>query len=86
MDRCQYAACTQVSAYPVFSGREVEYLRAQIARIAATTVVCPAGAFQASEEGALEKVEGYAAPQAAELAAAEAWTHKSAHIKKQGAP
>lgn len=73
-----------MSAYPVFPGKEAEYLRAQIARIAATTMVCPAGAFQANEEGALEKVEGFAAPAASELAAAESWAHRSAHLKKQG--
>ena len=81
-----YRAYLQVSAYPVFPGKEAEYLRAQIARIAASTVVCPAGAFQASEEGAPEKVEGFAAPPASELASAESWTHRSAHLKKQGTP
>ncbi|KAK9832258.1 hypothetical protein WJX74_004503 [Apatococcus lobatus] len=75
---------SEVSAYPVFPGKEAEYLRAQIARIAATTLVCPAGAFQASEEGALEKVEGFAAPPASELASIESWAHRSAHLKKQG--
>ncbi|KAK9852594.1 hypothetical protein WJX84_003139 [Apatococcus fuscideae] len=75
---------SEVSAYPVFPGREAEYLRAQIARIAATTVVCPAGAFQASEEGALERVEGFQAPPASDLASSESWAHRSAHLKKQG--
>ena len=81
---CLACCSLQVSAYPVFPGKEAEYLRAQIARIAATTMVCPAGAFQASEEGALEKVEGFAAPPASELASTESWAHRSAHLKKQG--
>ena len=52
-----------VRAYPPFPGTEKEYLRAQIARIAAATVLCPRGKYIVEEESAPPKVveseEGY---------------------------
>lgn len=75
---------SEVSAYPPFPGVEAHFLRAQLARIAGSTVVCPAGYFTVGEEdGGLEKSEEFAAPAAADLAALEAWAHKTPHIKKQ---
>jgi hypothetical protein len=75
----------EVSAYPSFPGVEAHFLRAQLARIAGTTVVCPAGFFTAGEEeGALERNEEYApAASAAELTGLEAWAHRNPHVKKQ---
>eukprot|EP00826_Nyctotherus_ovalis_P041205 TRINITY_DN4121_c0_g1_i9.p2 TRINITY_DN4121_c0_g1~~TRINITY_DN4121_c0_g1_i9.p2 ORF type:complete len:160 (-),score=26.26 TRINITY_DN4121_c0_g1_i9:684-1163(-) len=38
-----------VNGYPFFAGKERNYLRAQIARITASTVIVPAGVFQPTE-------------------------------------
>lgn len=61
---------SDVSAFPLFSGNEADYLRAQvslcvysfsrtiqIARIRAATLLCPSGEFFLNEEGVLEKNE-----------------------------
>ena len=40
----------QVSSFPPFPGNEANYLRAQIARISATTQISPAGYFTFDEE------------------------------------
>jgi len=45
-----------VRAYPPFPGKEKEYLRAQIARIAAATVLSPAGKYAIEEESEPKKV------------------------------
>ncbi|KAK9828684.1 hypothetical protein WJX72_001516 [[Myrmecia] bisecta] len=73
-----------VSAYPPFPGTEAHFLRAQIARIAATTVLCPVGYFNAGEEGALEKAEEFTPQPAAEMGSAASWSHRYPHLKKQG--
>lgn len=39
-----------VNGYPFFAGKERNYLRAQIARITASTVIVPGGVFQPNEE------------------------------------
>lgn len=39
-----------VDGYPFFAGKERNYLRAQIARITASTVIVPGGVFQPNEE------------------------------------
>ena len=75
---------SEVSAYPNYPGKEAVYLRAQIARIAATTTLCPSGCFKLGEDGAtIEKNEEYApaAPSAMDLSS---WCHRYPHIKKQG--
>ena len=73
-----------VSAYPLFPGREAMYLRAQIARIAASTVVCPVGFFQLEgDEGtSVAKTEEYAAPETYEDVAS--WCYRYPHVKAQG--
>jgi radial spoke head protein 4/6 len=54
-----------VRAYPPFPGTEKEYLRAQIARVVAATILCPQGKYTIEEESAppkvvpLESEEGY---------------------------
>ena len=47
-----------VVAYPPFPGTEISYLRAQIARISATTQISPNGYFQSPEEEEEEEEEG----------------------------
>merc|ERR1719399_2519730 len=44
----------QIESYPPFPGNEADYLRCQIARIAAGTSACLAGVFVLDEEGAAE--------------------------------
>lgn len=39
----------EIASYPAYPGTEKNYLRAQIARISATTHVSPAGKFKFSE-------------------------------------
>ncbi len=73
----------QVSAYPPFPGTEAHFLRAQLARIAASTVLCPAGYFTANEEGGLDKAEDFT-PAPTDLGTAGAWAHRYPHLKKQG--
>jgi len=75
-----------VSAYPLFPGFEAEFLRAQIARIAAATVVCPSGFFQLAEdsEDTLEKTEEFAPLEAEEMLEGASWSHRYPHIKAQG--
>ena len=59
-------------------------MRAQLARIAASTVLCPAGYFTANEEGGLDKAEEFIPPAATDLATMAAWAHRYPHLKKQG--
>uniref|UniRef100_A0A061R768 Radial spoke head protein 4 a n=1 Tax=Tetraselmis sp. GSL018 TaxID=582737 RepID=A0A061R768_9CHLO len=74
-----------VSTFPVFPGNEAVFLRAQIARIVATTVVCPNGMFQLDEEEAgLERNEEFEELPANELVLRENWAHRYPHLKKQG--
>ncbi|KAG0603721.1 hypothetical protein M758_10G116300 [Ceratodon purpureus] len=78
----------EVSGYPPFPGIEMNYLRAQIARIAHATQIAPGGFYSAAEdEGGGQTVtpaEDFAMPPAEELAALEGWVHKNAMIPKQG--
>ena len=75
---------SEVSAYPTYPGKEAVYLRAQIARIAATTTLCPSGCFKLGEDGAtIEKNEEYVAASPSEMEIGS-WCHRYPHIKKQG--
>lgn len=75
----------EVSAYPPFPGKEAEFLRAQIGRIASSTVVCPSGYFTLGEDGvSLTKSEDFVAPAAEEMMDLAKWGHRYAHIKAQG--
>lgn len=74
----------QVSAYPPFPGTEANFLRAQLARIAASTVLCPAGYFTANEEGGLDKAEEFAPPAPTDYGTSGQWAHRYPHLKKQG--
>ena len=78
-----------VKAYPTFPGKEADYLRAQIARIAAATVLVPAGKFAFDEEAETEpkpliKLEDFEAKPAAEMAEADSWCHLRAGVLKIG--
>jgi len=42
-----------ISGYPFFSGKERNYLRAQIARITAATVIVPSGLLQPTEANSI---------------------------------
>lgn len=74
-----------VSSYPPFPGTEAHYLRTLIARIAATTVACPAGFFLA-EEGSTEmaKNDEWKPLTGREMSLPVNWSHRYAHIKMQG--
>lgn len=79
-----------VLGYPRFPWPEASYLRAQIARIAAHTVISPKGlfAFEEPEEEEdlpeLKEDEEFEALSAEDLKEAENWVHHRAHIYKQG--
>ncbi|CAG9467505.1 unnamed protein product [Pedinophyceae sp. YPF-701] len=72
-----------VSAYPVYPGKEAEFLRAQIARIAHTTVLCPKDFFLV-DEGEMSRNEEYEAKTFDDLLAMENWSHRYPHVKMQG--
>ena len=72
----------EVSTFPTFPGKEAEYLRAVVARIAASTVLCPTGYFTLGEEGgSLEKAEDFAPAEEPEVAS---WCHRYPGIRRQG--
>ncbi len=67
---------SHVSTYPLFPGDESNFLRAQIARIAASTVLAPSGLFSAGEDGGLEKSEEFGGFPGKELAGPANWVHR----------
>ncbi|RLN98247.1 hypothetical protein BBJ28_00000034, partial [Nothophytophthora sp. Chile5] len=69
-----------VLGHPPFPGSEKHFMRAQIARISAGTVLCPAGYFQTSEEGDIVPAEEPEIKTAAELADLGSWTHFTKEI------
>ena len=78
-----------VACYPPFPGGEKEYLRAQIARIAAATVLVPAGKFQLDEEvegpvKPIVPVEDYEPKPAADMLDADSWSKLYGGILKIG--
>ncbi|KAJ9522652.1 hypothetical protein QJQ45_019729, partial [Haematococcus lacustris] len=76
---------SHVATYPQFPGTEANFLRAQIARIAATTVCAPSGLFLAGEEpGVVETSEDFAGFPGRELSSVVNWVHRYPHMKKQG--
>jgi radial spoke head protein 4A len=76
-----------VQCYPAFPGPESAYLRAQIARIVAATMVWPAGKFafdeesEASPKPIVDNAE-YAVPE--DLSALDSWVHVYGKILKIG--
>ncbi|OQR93006.1 flagellar radial spoke protein [Achlya hypogyna] len=74
----------KVHGHPPFPGSEKNFLRAQIARISAATVLCPAGYFVVTEEGAIEPPEeAPEAKTAADLADLGNWVHYTKEINAQ---
>jgi radial spoke head protein 4A len=70
----------EVSAYPPFPGLEANFLRAQIARIASTTVICPSGFFTVGEdEVSLEKEEEFTPQESVEMMQPENWCPRALH-------
>lgn len=67
----------KVAGHPPFPGLEKHFLRAQIARITASTVVCPAGYFQVNDDnnGAIEPVDDPEIKSAQDLADLGSWVH-----------
>jgi hypothetical protein len=72
---------SHVSTYPLFPGTEANYLRAQIARIAANTVCAPSGLFSAGEDGSLEKSEEFGGFPGRELAGTANWVHRCVCVR-----
>ncbi|RHY50560.1 hypothetical protein DYB34_006885, partial [Aphanomyces astaci] len=73
-----------VHGHPPFPGSEKNFIRAQIARINAGTVLCPAGFFIVSEEGELEVPEEAPEPKtAAELGDPSNWVHYTKEINEK---
>ncbi|GMF17190.1 unnamed protein product [Phytophthora lilii] len=69
-----------VLGHPPFPGVEKNYLRAQIARISAGTVLCPAGYFQVTEEGDITPADEPEIKAAAELVDLGSWAHFTKEI------
>ncbi|ETI40822.1 hypothetical protein F443_13874 [Phytophthora nicotianae P1569] len=69
-----------VLGHPPFPGVEKNYLRAQIARISAGTVLCPAGYFEVNEEGDITPVEEPEIKATADLLDLGSWTHFTKEI------
>ncbi len=78
-----------VACWPPFPGAERHLLRAQIARIAAATVVVPAGMLVVDEESEetpapIVDAEEYEPREAAEMVELDAWCHRFPGILKIG--
>eukprot|EP00831_Metopus_contortus_P006052 TRINITY_DN12280_c0_g1_i4.p1 TRINITY_DN12280_c0_g1~~TRINITY_DN12280_c0_g1_i4.p1 ORF type:complete len:214 (-),score=57.82 TRINITY_DN12280_c0_g1_i4:151-792(-) len=75
-----------VKSFPFFEGKEEALLRAQIARITASTVIVPMGIYKANEENPreIDLEEAPALPTFAELKGTDKWVHKSVNILKNG--
>lgn len=71
----------KVTGHPPFPGLEKHFLRAQIARISASTVVCPAGYFQENDTtGEIEPAEEPEIKSAQDLADLGSWVHFAKEI------
>ncbi|KAL7746710.1 hypothetical protein RI367_007990 [Sorochytrium milnesiophthora] len=85
----------RIISHPPFNGTEADYLRAQIARITSSTVICPAGyyTFDAEEQPDDENGEGSqniivntefeVLPNEA-LLSLDSWVHQTPYILPQG--
>eukprot|EP00913_Durusdinium_trenchii_P014843 g13920.t1 len=75
----------RVITHPFFDGKEEVYLRAQIARIAADTVLCPKGFLKKEdEESPVEQNEEFVCPPSSDLQKKEAWIHMQPHLLLSG--
>lgn len=77
-----------VRAYPPFPGEEKEYLRALIARISASSILCPAGKFESVEGAEPTEVEDgeepRVKPSAAALGSTDGWVTRYMGILDSG--
>ena len=77
-----------VPGYPQFKWSEASYLRAQVARISASTLIAPQGFYtldEEEEEPTMIKDEEYKGPEDfSSLSSTEGWSHFRAHILNQG--
>lgn len=69
-----------VAGNPPFPGTERNFLRAQIARITASTAICPAGFFSVSDEGEVTVAEEIEPKSASELVEPASWVHLSKEL------
>lgn len=73
-----------VSTYPLFPGTEANYLRAQISRIACSTVCAPNGMLNANDDGAPEPNEEFEGLPGRDLADPSNWVHRCAGARVCG--
>lgn len=69
-----------ISGNPPFPGTERNFLRAQIARIASSTLICPVGFFTLSEDGEIEVAEEIESKSAQDLMEAANWVHLNKEV------
>lgn len=75
-----------VDSYPFFEAKESFLIRAQIARISASTIIVPKGVYKESEANArdIETADEAAVPGYTELKSPENWAHLNAAILNSG--
>lgn len=74
---------SSVGGFPAFPGRERHYLRAQIARIAHATTLCPTGLYTMPEEAEEpEPNEEYAALPVVQMRDSRSWCHWCEHSSR----
>ncbi|MES1907289.1 MAG: hypothetical protein MHM6MM_000441 [Cercozoa sp. M6MM] len=79
----------ELGSYPRFPWSEKVYLRAQLARLSASTTVAPAGQFEVTQDEEaesenLQPTENWEFPLAAELCSPDKWVHKTRNMLLQG--
>lgn len=70
----------KVAGNPPFPGVEKNFLRAQIARISSSTVICPTGFYSATEDGDVQVEEESSSKSADDLKDPSNWVHLSKEI------
>eukprot|EP01116_Phalansterium_solitarium_P019158 TRINITY_DN5268_c0_g2_i1.p1 TRINITY_DN5268_c0_g2~~TRINITY_DN5268_c0_g2_i1.p1 ORF type:complete len:485 (-),score=139.57 TRINITY_DN5268_c0_g2_i1:849-2303(-) len=80
----------EVASYPPFPGKEINYLRAQIARIGAATVISPKGYYSVEEDDDSTEVPplnvnaDFEGLSNTDLLSSSNWAHHQPHILPQG--
>lgn len=69
-----------VYGFPRFPWSEKEYLRTQIARIAASTLIAPRGTYAVGDDDAVALDEEYRGSAVEDLAAADGWCVLFVHL------
>lgn len=76
----------EIISNPFFFGKEMHYLRAQIARISHSTAICPDGSKKLSEESERDIVDNdpeegeLILPNTSEMGSLDKWVHENASI------